>query len=281
MEGPLQADSHVHTQFSWDAPRGDMEQSCRQATELGLPAIAFTEHADFVPKVYTGLRSLDVAGYLTEIERCRSLFPSLRILSGVELGEPHQFRKEAGAVLARGSFERVLGSVHCLDWQGRVIDASQLREIDPADAPTFHRQYLEEAAALVESAAPFEVLAHLGYPKRYWPHDVVHFREEDYEEEYRAVLRGLAARDGVLEVNTTRGAEPSRGFCPGPIVLHWWAEAGGRAVSFGSDAHEAAMVARGFELAAELVEAAGFKPNDDPTGFWLLHRTSPADACCK
>jgi histidinol-phosphatase (PHP family) len=124
--------------------------------------------------------------------------------------------------------------------------------------------------ALVESSEPFEVLAHIDFPKRYWPHALVRFREEDYEEEYRDVLRGLAARGSVLELNTTRGAEPpERGFCPGPTVLRWWAEMGGRALSFASDAHEPALIARGFEIARQLADAAGFKPNEDPTGFWL------------
>src|SRR5262245_61377084 len=42
------ADNHVHSEWSWDAPNGAMMESCRRAVELGLPSIAFTEHADWV-----------------------------------------------------------------------------------------------------------------------------------------------------------------------------------------------------------------------------------------
>ncbi|MEU8278489.1 PHP domain-containing protein [Microbispora bryophytorum] len=42
----LPADSHVHSEWSWDAPLGSMERTCEKAVELGLPAIAFTEHVD-------------------------------------------------------------------------------------------------------------------------------------------------------------------------------------------------------------------------------------------
>ena len=45
----LPADSHVHSQWSWDALAGSMEGTCRRAVEIGLPAVAFTEHADFTP----------------------------------------------------------------------------------------------------------------------------------------------------------------------------------------------------------------------------------------
>jgi histidinol-phosphatase (PHP family) len=37
----LPADSHVHTEWSWDAPDGSMERTCARAVEIGLPAIAF------------------------------------------------------------------------------------------------------------------------------------------------------------------------------------------------------------------------------------------------
>jgi hypothetical protein len=47
----LPADSHVHTEWSWDAQHGSMQRSCAQAVELGLPSVAFTEHVD--PTVWT------------------------------------------------------------------------------------------------------------------------------------------------------------------------------------------------------------------------------------
>jgi histidinol-phosphatase (PHP family) len=237
--------------------------------EIGLPAVAFTEHADFVPQVHDGLHPLDAVCYLAEVERCRALFPELRILSGVELGEPHRFVAEASAVLRSGRFDRVLGSVHCVRWGDRLRDGSQLRDLPANDAPGFLHAYLIETAALVESPEPFEVLAHLDYPKRYWPHAEQPYREEDYQEEFRMVLRAAASRGCALEVNTTRGADPRRGLCPGPTVLRWWAELGGRAVSFGSDAHDPEKIALGFEYAAQAVESAGFRPSPDPAGFWL------------
>ena len=63
-----------------------MERSCERALQIGLPAIAFTEHADWVT-IHEGQHSVDVHGYLAGVERCRQQFKGLRILSGVELGE--------------------------------------------------------------------------------------------------------------------------------------------------------------------------------------------------
>jgi histidinol-phosphatase (PHP family) len=244
-----------------------MERSCERALEIGLPAIAFTEHADFVT-IHEGQHSVDIAGYLDAIERCRARFKGLRILSGVELGEPHWFPEETAAVLAAGRLDQVLGSIHCIRLDGREVDASQFRLEPLAKQADAVRKYFEETLAMVESSEPFQALAHLDYPKRYWPEALPPYREEDYEAELRAILIAAARRGCVLEANTTRGDGGESKFCPGLRVLRWWHEVGGEAVSFGSDAHQPDKVAGGFELATQIVEAAGFKPSSDPTALW-------------
>ena len=45
----LPTDGHVHTEWSWDTVTGSMIGSCERALELGLPSVAFTEHADLTP----------------------------------------------------------------------------------------------------------------------------------------------------------------------------------------------------------------------------------------
>lgn len=244
-----------------------MERSCERALQIGLRAIAFTEHADWV-SVHEGQHSVEIHGYLEAIERCRQQFKGLRILSGIELGEPHWFPEETAAVLAAGRLDRVLGSVHCVRIGGNPVDASQFRGLPAGEALEAIREYFRELLALVESNQTFEVLAHLDYPKRYWPQGVAPYREEDFEGELRAILVAARKRGLVLEANTTRGDEGEQRFCPGLLVLRWWHEVGGEAVSFGSDAHDPDKVAGGFELATQIVQAAGFKPAPDPMALW-------------
>jgi len=50
----LAGDGHVHSEWSWDVGLGDphshaaglMGSMCRRAVQIGLPALAFTEHLD-------------------------------------------------------------------------------------------------------------------------------------------------------------------------------------------------------------------------------------------
>ena len=92
------------------------------------------------------------------------------------------------------------------------------------------RRYFAEVVAMIEGSDLFEVLAHLDYPRRYWPEAAGRYPEAAFEEEYRAVLRALAASGRVLELNT---ASPLLSVS----LLRWWREEGGTALSFGSDAH--------------------------------------------
>jgi histidinol-phosphatase (PHP family) len=240
-----------------------MERSCERAIEIGLPAIAFTEHADWA-MVHEGQHTIDIVGYLDAVERCRTKFKGLRILTGVELGEPHLFPREAAEVLAAAPLDQVLGSIHSIRIDGQVLDASQFREHAGLDFRRAVRAYFGEALAMVDSDQPFETLAHIDYPKRYWVEGAAPYRESDFEEEIRAILKSAARSGRVLEVNTTRGAT----LCPDITVVRWWRELGGQAVSFGADAHQPDKVAMGFDLATQMVQAAGFKPAKDPMALW-------------
>ena len=240
-----------------------MEKSCERALEVGLPAIAFTEHADWA-LVHEGQHTVDIEGYFESVERCRAKFPNLRILTGVELGEPHWFPDETKALLAAGPLDQVLGSIHSIRLGGGMLDASQFRLRPGIDFPAAVREYLREVLAMVDSGQPFETLAHLDYPKRYWPEGVPPYREKDFESEIRAVLAAAVRTGRVLEVNTTRGDT----LCPDITVVRWWREVGGQAVQYGSDAHQPDKVAEGFRVATQMVEAAGFRPARDPVSLW-------------
>jgi histidinol-phosphatase (PHP family) len=269
----LPSDNHVHTQFSWDTgPKASMEGACRRAVEVGLPAIAFTEHVDFtewgeadqppagaVVGVRRRVHSLDVDGYLESIERCRDQFPDLRILSGIEAGEPHHFAGSVAAVLRSGTFDRVLGSLHSIVHDGRLVYANDVFGTMPA--ADLVRAYFAELLRLVEGSDVFQVLAHCDYPRRYWPARDGAYREADFEEEYRTVFRALAASDRPLELNT---ASP----LASATLMQWWYDEGGPAVSFGSDAHVPLRVGDQFEVAVDVVEAAGFRPGRDEYDFW-------------
>ena len=272
--GVVPADNHVHSQFSYDtSDLASMRGACERALAAGVPAVAFTEHLDFTawndadPIAATGMeprhrarvRPLDVAGYLASVGECRERYPGLRVLSGVETGEPHLFAASAGAVVNAHRFDRVLGSLHAIPHGGELAPVHAAFRDLPADEVM--RRYFAELLRLVQDSALFEVLAHMDFPRRYWPGGPAAYEEKAFEEEYRAVLRALAASGRVLEMNTKTPLASAK-------LFRWWREEGGGAVSFGSDAHENWRVGDRFDLAAGIVESAGFRPGRDRFDFW-------------
>lgn len=254
-----------------------MESSCRRALDLGIRTIAFTEHSDFtawtipaeavaaMPSKYqTMVRPdgtlkpppFDVEGYFECLQRCRERFRDLRILSGVELGEPHWHRQDVAGLLRSAEFERIVGSVHSLRDGDRALVVERLHGVRSPEE--LMRDYLDETAAMVVSSADFEVLGHLDYPLRAMP---AALELTEFEEEFRAVLDALARSGRALEINSV---------VPLPeTILRWWRECGGRTVSFGSDAHDPGDVARDFMRLAELAEGFGFRPGGHEFEPWI------------
>lgn len=272
----LPSDSHVHSEWSWDAPFGSMESTCARAIELGVPSIAFTEHADLGPQaipsgaiIPAGLQNFlvdglllppafDVEGYLECLDRCKKRFPDLRIYSGVELSEPHWHVDHSRDLLRRGGFERVLGSMHSIRSSTGVGDLCWgYGEVPAAEAL---RVYLEEIILMIQQFDGMEILAHIDYPVRYWPNSDPPYDPFHFEEEYRAVLGVLAASGRVLEINTRVPLDP--------CIIRWWRQEKGERIAFASDAHNPVVLAHGFTEAAAMAEANGFKPGRTPHDLW-------------
>jgi histidinol-phosphatase (PHP family) len=259
-----------------------MERTRARAVDMGLPAVAFTDRADYmawklIDSDFDGHEQLtafvtpdgtltpprlDLDGYLECVQRCRDQFPNLRVISGVELGEAHRHSDVAAKLLDAGRFDRVLASLHSLPIGQQFFEPPGLYRQWLAAGVI--REYLAEIARLIRRSDAFAVLAHIDYPVRYWPAEAGPFDPNAFEEEFRQALRVLAVSDRALEVNT---AVPLH-----PAVVRWWREEGGEAVTFGSDAHDPTLLASGFAEAAAMVESHGFGPGRHPFDFWTSIR---------
>jgi len=279
----LPADSHVHTEWSWDTggPHSDavgrMRATCVQAVHIGLPALIFTEHLD-IPGTWRAepddllphqrhyvqadgtmkFEPLDAEGYFESIDRMRTEFPDLRILTGIEFGQPHLYEAQARQIVDLSRFDRINGSLHTLDLGDGRAEPSRLLHERPADEVM--NAYLAEIPVMVARSEVFHVFTHIDYVLRHWPAETVGpFDPRDFEEGIRAAMRSIADSGRALELNTRRLWS---------WVPQWWAEEGGEAVTFASDAHTPDTIAANFPEAVLLAEAFGFRPGATPEAFW-------------
>ncbi|MET0695584.1 MAG: hypothetical protein ABWY56_16755, partial [Propionibacteriaceae bacterium] len=120
--------------------------------------------------------------------------------------------------------------------------------------------YLAEVPKMVDGG-DFEVFTHIDYAVRYWPVDEHGpFDPRPFEDGFRQAMRAIASSGRALEMNTGRNVRP--------WIPQWWAEEGGRAVSFGSDDHGTTGLAANFGEATALLEHFGFRPGRRPEDFW-------------
>lgn len=113
---------------------------------------------------------------------------------------------------------------------------------------------------MVAGSDSFEVFTHIDYAVRSWPFAVAGpFNPRQFEEGFRIAMRAIADSGRALEMNTRR---------LWPWIPQWWAEEGGRAVTFGSDAHGPHSLAAHFPEAMAMVESSGFGPGSRSEDFW-------------
>lgn len=284
----LTGDGHVHTEWSWDVGgppdadvAGRMDAMCRRAVQIGLPALAFTEHLDVTtwkiepedlpesglhPLISNGILDpprLDADGYLDSVDRCRRQYPDLRILTGAEFGQPHISETDARKIIDLDALDRVNGSLHTMpasDEPDAVrSEPYTLFRLWPADDVI--RNYLTEMLRMISAGGTFAVVSHIEYAARYWPADREGpFDPTRYEDEFRQAMRAIAGSGRALELNI---GGPIR-----PWIPQWWREEGGRAITIASDAHDPDWLASNFYEAMAMAEHFGFRPGRHPEDFW-------------
>lgn len=248
----IPCDYHVHTRFSADS-RAEMAAMCEAAVQCGLREICFTEHVDLA--LWEETRAFfDPAAYLAEAEQCRSHYRGrLAIRTGIEAGEPHLVAAELQQLLAAWPFDFVLGSAHWVHPGG-----AQLSEVYRMHPPEHvEREYFQRVLELVREGE-FDSLGHLDLVRRYRPKALGPFETLRHEEAIRAILDAVVARGKAIEINTSPLRKGLDATCPDLTVLRWYRELGGEQVTIGSDSHGPEQVGTGFEVARDMLAAAGF-----------------------
>ena len=166
----------------------------------------------------------------------------------------------AAAAIDLSALDRVNGSLHTLPFRGRRSEPPTLFR-GLSDPPEVVWTHLVEILRMVDDGGNFEVFTHIDRAVRSWPTEKHGpFDHGPFEDGFRQAMRAIAGSGRALEMNTGR---PLR-----PWIPQWWAEEGGRAVSFGSDDHNTIGLAANFPEATALLDHFGFRPGRRPEDFW-------------
>jgi histidinol-phosphatase (PHP family) len=269
-------DTHTHTWYSGHGD-GTVAEVVEAAVKRGLSTVALTEHLplprEVDPEGTFAMKHEQVNLYLEEIAQARAAHPEIEVISGVEV----DWREDAEAYildqLGRGSgeqdtggqgpYEVILGSVHMLtDAQGKVWEFDHPDHIDGwrdrGEEAVWHEYYRLWCDA-VKSVVPFTIMAHPDLPKK------LGFRPRfDTREFYAGMAAAAAAKDVLIEVNTSGLRKPIGELYPAPALLKAFCTAGvGCTVS--SDAHTPWDVGRDLDAAYAAMRDAGYTHVTVPT----------------
>ncbi len=235
----VRMDLHVHSAISKDGndPIFDM---CREAVEKKLNIICFTEHLDLVNN-QEDLPDFDFDKYSKLIGRARSYFsPGLKILKGVEIGEPHMHQEQFEKVL-KMDFDMILGAIH---WIGNhYIGENDLLRLYTKEQ-IFEMYYIELFKAV--EFGGFDAIAHFDFPKRYLGAPFHGSLEDE-------ILEKMKQNSIALELNSSTIRKGNAEPLPGADLLKKYCTAGGEMITTGSDAHSRCDIGSGFDILEEMI----------------------------
>ena len=250
---PCLCDFHIHSTLSGDG-RSDLLDQVRASREKGVKWLCFTEHIDYATS--EGDYLVDFPLYQQKIAEARAAFPDMTIGIGLELGDT---REERADVIAQS--DRIP-----LDF--KLLSRHKVGGIDPYEAERFfaHRtraqaveDYLDAIWESLNAFPDYDALSHLGYVFKFVQSpEFPPLRYDDDPDRLDAILRFLIENGKALEVNTSRWRRFGDGM-PGKDILARYRGLGGELLTLGSDAHDTASAAQGFDAAIEQIRALGFR----------------------
>ncbi len=224
-------DMHVHSASSPDAeiPASEL---VRMASEFSVGTVGFVAHVDFHPSdyCYGGFSEPD---YMKELDLAESA--EVRVLRGLEVGEPHLFMEQAESFFTRSRYDFITGALHWTE-DGLILDEKPFLQ---GNALEIVEQYYTDTLKIVKQS-PINILAHMGIFRRGMTRAglVVDFDETLlFPSLMQEILQTMIRREIALEVNTSGLRRPEKTTYPSSSVLRLYFKLGGRMVTVGSDTH--------------------------------------------
>jgi len=246
-------DMHVHTESSPDADV-PAEELCRLAVIQGVETIGFVAHLDLHPAdfCYGGFCE---AEYLAGIDFASD--SGVSVLTGLEIGEPHRFLKEAEKLFTRGCYDFLTGALHWTDDLLLLDDKPFLK----GDLREIVEQYYRETLTIVQSC-PINILAHMGIYRRGMAQAglATDFDETElFPALMREILDTMIQRGIALEINTAGLRRLEKTTYPSAGVLRMFYELGGNRLTIGSDTHKRENAFFGLSAGRSLLLSCGFR----------------------
>ena len=110
---------------------------------------------------------------------------------------------------------------------------------------------------LAVSTGWFDTIGHLDLPKRYAPKRHRSYDPLAYRERLLPIFRAMIERGVAFEINTSGLRQTPRASMPGPAIVRWYADEGGRSITTGTDSHAPQTIGAGLATTLDMLELCG------------------------
>lgn len=259
------ADYHVHTEFSDDSVY-PMEDVVRDAIDMGMEEICFTDHVDYGVKVDWDcgeeivyrcgepMANVDYPRYAAKIGRLREQYGGqITLRMGMEFGVQMHTIPRFEALYGRYPFDFIILSVHQVEDKGFWSQEFQQGRTQKE----YNERYYEELLYLVKHYQNYSVLGHLDMVLRYDKMGVYPFRfVRHYVEE---ILAEVIRNGKGIEINTSSHRYGLSDSTPSREILTMYFDMGGTILTLGSDSHAPAHLGTYMEESKRLLKEIGFQ----------------------
>ena len=259
----MKADYHVHTEFSDDSVY-EMEEVVKDAINLGLDELCFTDHVDYGIKKdwHEGnieyrsnqpLANVDYPRYFNNIKYLKEKYPQITIKQGLEFGVQKHTIKKFKQLFDTYPLDFIILSFHQVeDKEFWTQDFQEGRTQDE-----YQQKYYQEIYDVISEYKDYCVLGHLDLLKRYDKAGDYPF--EKIEPMVTKILKQVIADGKGIEINTSSHAYGLTDLMPSRKILKLYHDLGGKIITIGSDTHKAATLGAFIEETKEEMRQIGFK----------------------
>ncbi len=245
----MKADYHIHTSYSNDSTF-PLEDTIKQAIEVGLDEICITEHSDYGPMGdYVVDYDRYYQGYLAMKEKYKD---QITVKFGCEFGMQTHTIPEYQRDFKVYPFDFIILSNHQVgDLEFHTYEFQEGKTQDE-----YNQQYYQAIYDMICQFDDYSVLGHLDVIKRYDQLGI--YPDEKCDEIITKILKHVIENNKGIELNTSYVRYGLADSMPSNYILKKYYELGGKIITIGSDSHEREHVGFYFNEASSMLKEIGF-----------------------
>lgn len=256
----LLTDVHTHSAFSHDGI-SSADEMMRTAKENGLKYFGLLEHMDYSDGRILAWTDPQYFQAEREMAKVITADSDMEILIGAEFSQvqsedffndPSPVKNEPYFNAARATIEKyrpdfVVNSVHSRPF------------IENNSKPKAYERYLREVLLSLDAPFEYDIIAHLGYCERYASYEDKKFYYAEFKDLFDEIFKKIIEKGKILEVNGKSSENADCAFCPNEEILTAYFKAGGRKVSYASDAHDTSSIMQNRDKVVKTLKKIGFE----------------------